>query len=77
MTTRGTKVSGGAAAGKPRGRIAVDGEQRRLLIETCAFFRAERFREVEPGCYREHDVQAAAADIDAVIAPRRRRARKP
>lgn len=53
--------------------IAVDEEQRRCLIEDCAFFRAERYREVRPGDVRGQDLAAAAADIDAAIGRRRRR----
>jgi len=52
---------------------AVDEEQRRHLIEACAFFRAQRFRECEPGHYREQDVRAAASEIDAAIRAGRKR----
>ena len=47
--------------------VRVDPEQRRHLIECCAFFRADHFREVQPGRYREQDLRDAAADIDAVL----------
>jgi hypothetical protein len=60
----------------PRARLLVDEEQRRHLIEACAFFRAERFRECEPGCYREQDLRAAASEIDAVIRPLRKRGKR-
>lgn len=59
-----------------RGGVAVDEEQRRHLIEDCAFFRADHFREAEPGGYRNQDLQAAAAAIDAAIKlPRKGRKR--
>jgi hypothetical protein len=61
---------------KVRARPAVDDEQRRHLIEACAFFRAERFRECEPGHVREQDVRAAASEIDAVIRPGRKRGKR-
>lgn len=57
----------------PRKSPLVDAEERRRLIEACAFFRAEQFRECEPGRYREQDVRAAASEIDAVIRPGRKR----
>jgi len=56
-----------AAAGRAAASVAVDEEERRHLIEDCAFFRAERFREAEPGHIREQDKEAAAAAIDAAI----------
>ena len=71
------KAASGVVSHKPRPAVAVDAEERRRLIECCAFFRAERFRECAPGCYREQDLRAVAAEIDAAIAPRRRKARKP
>lgn len=61
-----------AAPHPPREAVAVDEEERRHLIECCAFFRADRFRETAPGAYRSQDLLAAAADIDAAIRPRRR-----
>lgn len=64
------------AARKVRALPAVDDEQRRHLIEACAFFRAEQFRECEPGHYREQDVRAAASEIDAVIRPGRKRSKR-
>jgi hypothetical protein len=57
--------------------VDIDEEQRRHLVDACAFFRAERFREVEPGQCRKQDVRAAEAAIDAVIAPRRGKAGRP
>jgi hypothetical protein len=62
-----------AAAGKAPASVAVDEEERLHLIESCAFFRAERFREAEPGHIREQDKKAAAAAIDAVIRKRKQR----
>lgn len=62
------------AARRARGTaqaVAVDEEQRRRLIECCAFFRARRFREALPGSYREQDLRAAATDIDSVVRPAR------
>jgi len=56
-----------AVAGKAPASVAVNEEERRRLIECSAFFRAERFRNCEPGRFRRQDIQAAAADIDAVI----------
>ena len=47
--------------------VRVDEEERRHLINACAFFRAERFRVVEPGSIREQDVRKAAADVDAAL----------
>jgi hypothetical protein len=51
----------------------VDQEQRRRLIECCAFFRAQHFRETAPGQYRADDVRAAAHDVDRAIRPVRRK----
>lgn len=65
-----------AAAGGLRPQVIVDEEQRRHLIECCAFFRAQRFREVEPGRYRGEDLRAAAAAIDSVINPARKRKKR-
>lgn len=55
-----------------RPAVDVDEEQRRHLIECCAFFRAQRFREAAPGRYRKDDLRAAASAIDSVIGPARR-----
>ena len=65
-----------AAAPRWRPRVTVGDEQRRRLIECCAFFRAERLRAAEPGHVREQDRRAAAADIDAVIRPARKRKKR-
>jgi len=56
--------------------VTVSDEQRWHLIECCAFFRAGQFRDVEPGRCRRQDVQAATADIDAVIRTVRKRTGK-
>jgi hypothetical protein len=55
--------------------VAVDEEQRRRLIECCAFFHAQKFREAGPGNYRDEDLRAAAGEIDAVIRTVRRKKR--
>lgn len=60
------------AAAKPAARrtkkaILVTGEQRRRLIEDAAYFRAERYRCVEPGNYREEDRCRAETEIEMVI----------
>lgn len=67
------KTARPVAGGWPGPAVTVDEEQRRHLIECCAFFRAQRFREVAPGHYRQQDLRSAAADIDAVIRPARKR----
>ena len=82
VSTRGKPLrqeAGGAArtgARKPGARPAVDDEQRRHLIEACAFFRAEQFRPCEPGQVRAQDVRAAASEIDAVIRQDRKRSKR-
>ena len=65
-----------AVAGRAPASVAVDEEERRHLIECCAFFRAERFREAEPGHIREQDKKAAAAAIDAAIRAARKKNKK-
>lgn len=70
------KAGSSLASRRARPALAVDAEERRRLIECCAFFRVEQFRECEPGRYREDDKRVAAAEIDAAIAPRRRKAGK-
>lgn len=47
--------------------VRVDEEERRHLINACAFFRAEHFRSAEPGSIREQDVRKAAQDVDAAL----------
>jgi len=61
------------AADTPSTAVVVNRDERRHLIEDCAYFRAARFREVEAGNVREQDLRAAAAVVDTVIKPRRKR----
>ena len=56
-----------AAAEKQCAAPAVSNEERRHLAECCAFFKAEQYREVEPGTIRESDVRKAEEEIDRVI----------
>lgn len=53
--------------------VSVDDEERRRLIECCAFFRVQRFRDAQPGRYRDEDLRSAASAIDSVIRPVRKR----
>lgn len=50
-----------------RQKISVAADERRHLIEACAFFRADHFRPAEPGEYRKQDLRDVAAEIDAVL----------
>lgn len=52
--------------------VRVDADERLHLINACAFFRAERFREVDPGTIRGEDVQKAARDVDTALQGRRK-----
>lgn len=52
--------------------VAVDAEAREHLVEACAFFRADRFREADPAHLRTQDRKDAAVKIDAVLARRKR-----
>ena len=64
------RIKAATATGGPRYcgcGVRVDGEERRHLVDACAFFRAEHFRMAEPGSIREQDVRKAAADVDAVL----------
>ncbi|MDH3286910.1 MAG: hypothetical protein OEP48_04175 [Betaproteobacteria bacterium] len=54
-------------AQKVRADTTVGADERRHLIEACAFFRADHFRPAEPGCYRQQDLKEAAAEIDAIL----------
>ena len=60
-------------AAKPataRGRkdtLVITDEQRRHLIEDAAYFRAERYRRVEPGKCRDEDRCEAGAELEIVI----------
>ena len=61
-------------ATRGRSPVTIDAEERRHLVEACAFFRADHFRQAEPGSIRSADMAAAAADVDAVLgAPQRGR----
>lgn len=66
QTRRPTGVNADIGA-MPAGVVAVTAEQRRHLIEDAAYFRAERYRPVEPGRYRKQDRRAAEAEIEAVL----------
>lgn len=55
------------AAGALHGGVAVDEEQRRRMVECCAFFNAVRFRAARPGDYRRQDLLDAEARIDAIL----------
>ena len=46
---------------------AVSSEERRHLAECCAFFKAEHYREAQPGAIRESDVRKAEEEIERVI----------
>jgi len=74
MVARKQDAGRGVKAGV-RGKLSVivEDEERRHLVEDCAFFRAARFRATEPGCYREQDLKAAVSAIDSVIKPKRGR----
>jgi hypothetical protein len=64
------RIKAATATGGPRYcgcGLLVDGEERRHLVDACAFFRAEHFRMAEPGSIREQDVRKAAADVDAIL----------
>lgn len=52
--------------------VAVDAEEREHLVQACAFFRADRFREADPAHLRAQDREDVAADIDAVLGVRKR-----
>ena len=51
----------------------VTAEQRRCLIEDLAYFRAERYRHVERGRFREQDRREAEADIKTALKRLRKR----
>ena len=64
------RIKAASAAGGPRlcgCGVRVEEEERRHLINACAFFRAEHFRTAAPGSIREQDVRKAAADVDAAL----------
>jgi hypothetical protein len=74
MVERRKTVAG--AGRKARTVVRVDAGERRHLIEACAFFRADRYRAVEPGGFREADLRDAAAEIDAVLGKRKQGRRR-
>jgi hypothetical protein len=45
----------------------VTAEERRHLAECCAFFKAQHYREAEPGKIREQDIEVAEAEIEAIV----------
>ena len=55
--------------------VAVDAEERRHLVEACAFFRADHFREADPGHLRAQDRKDAAVAIDVALRRRKRPSR--
>jgi hypothetical protein len=64
-----------AATGEPQlcgCGVRVDADERLHLINACAFFRAEQFREADPGSIRGEDLQKAARDVDAALRGRKR-----
>jgi hypothetical protein len=52
--------------------VRVDADERLHLIRACAFFRADRFREAEPGSVRGEDLRKAARDVDTALRGRKR-----
>jgi len=58
---------------QPETAVVVAKDERLALVEDVAFFRASRFREVDPGNCREEDRCAAEADIKAVLKKIRKR----
>jgi hypothetical protein len=56
--------------------VRVDADERLHLINACAFFRADRHREADPGSIRGEDVQKAARDVDAALRGRRKSKRR-
>ena len=67
-------------AGRGRRKLArrpkIGNEERRHLVEACAFFHADRFRPVEPGTIRAQDLKDAATEIDGVLKPSAGKGRK-
>jgi hypothetical protein len=58
---------------KPKAATVVATNECRSLVEDVAFFRAARFREVEPGKCRAEDRCAAEAEIKTVLKKLRKR----
>jgi len=73
---RGKAAPVAGSGRSPTPAVSVDEEQRRRLIECCAFFRAQRFRDATPGQYREKDLHAAEADIDTALRIVRKRKKR-
>jgi hypothetical protein len=72
---KAARIKAATVAGGPHlcgYRVRVEEEERRRLIDACAFFKAVRFRMAEPGRIREQDVRKAAAEVDAVLKGRRK-----
>lgn len=61
------KRAAGAGQLARRCVVVISSDQRQCLIEDVAYFRAERYRRVEPGSYRKQDLAAAENDIEAVL----------
>jgi hypothetical protein len=69
------RVRPAAAASEPQlcgCGLRVDADERLHLIRACAFFRADRFREAEPGSVRGEDLRKAARDVDTALRGRKR-----
>lgn len=62
-----------ARAREPGRDIEVTAEEERHLVEDVAYFHAERYRNVEPGKFREEDRQQAASEVRAVLKRHRKR----
>lgn len=66
------RPAGGSAAPAPVRAVKVTAEEERRLVEDIAYFHAERYRDVEPGEYREADRLRAESEIKAVLRKRRK-----
>lgn len=62
-----------AAGSESAGVNVVTAEQRQHLIEDAAYFRAERFRQIEPGDCRRQDLCDAEAEIEWVLKKHKRK----
>lgn len=71
MRRRGTAAPAAGSGRKPGPVVSIDKEERRHLIEDCAFFRVQQYREAAPGRYRKEDLRSATGAIDSVIKPAR------
>ena len=68
-------VMAAASGGEPRlcgCGLRVDDDERLHMINACAFFRAERFREADPASIRGEDVRKAAKEVDSVLQRRKK-----